>query len=302
MKITDYLNKYISSLENKTIIITGANSGIGFEVAKMAAFKKGHVVLAGRNKQKILDAMEDIKKDIPDAKLDYLIFDQTSFASIENFVDSILKDYPNFDSLFLNAGILKPKQETFTEDGFPLVVGTNFYGVYHLLNKLYPHIKDTETEKRILIEGSLIARWSTYKSNKYDLIRASSTQFKSYNISKIGVENLFYHYAVNNQNPNLKFLLSEPGICKTDIIKNFPEWIKAPANWVLRVFTHSPQKGGLTSLHLLSEKHHNGDIMIPRGLFSINGLPRTKSKFSHRTKKHQQIIADGELIIKSKKE
>lgn len=302
MKINDYLDKYISSLENKTIIITGANSGIGFEVAKMAAFKKGHIVLAGRRKNRIEAAIADIKKEIPDAKLDYLIFDQASFASIENFVNSIVKDYPNFDSLFLNAGILKPKQETFTEDGFPLVIGTNFYGVYHLLKKLYPFIKDTDSEKRILIEGSLIARWASYKSHKYDLIRASSTQFKSYNISKIGVENLFYYYTTHNQNPNLKFLLAEPGICKTEIIKSFPEWIKAPANLVLRVFTHSPQKGGLTSLHLLSEDHHNGDIMIPRGLFSINGLPRSRSKFSSRTKKHQQIIADGELIIKSKRE
>lgn len=300
MKINDYLSKYISSLENKTIIITGANSGIGFEVAKMAAFKKAHVVLAGRNKPKIEAAILDIKKDIPEAKLDYLIFDQASFASIENFVDSINKQYPDFYSLFLNAAILKPKQETYTEDGFPLVMGTNFYGLYHLLDKLYPLIKDTETEKRILFEGSLIARWAFYKSHKYDLIRSSSTKFKSYNVSKIAVENLFHHYATNNENPNLKFLLAEPGICKTDIIKNLPRWIIAPANTVLRIFTHSPQKGGLTSLHLLSEEHSNGDIMIPRGLFSINGLPKTKRKFSRHTKKYQQIIADGELIIKSK--
>lgn len=300
MKVEQYLDNNILSMKNKIIIVTGANSGIGFETTKMAASKKATVILACRSENNAKKAIAKIKEEIPEAKLDYLIYDQASFSSIDAFIKIINEKYPNFDSLFLNAAILKPQEETYTKEGFPLVLGTNFYGVYYLLENLYPLIKNTKKDKRIIIEGSLIARWSFYHSKKYDLIKTSSLSFHAYNISKIGVENLFHQYASKNKNPKLKFLLAEPGICKTEIIKNFPSWIKGPANLVFKIFTHSPIKGSLCSLHLMSEEHKNGDIVIPSGLLSINGFPKMRTKFFKRTKKYQNIIEDAKTIIKSK--
>ena len=300
MKPEQYLDEQISSLKNKTIIVTGANSGIGFETTKMAAYKKARVVLACRSEKNALRAIEEIKQSLPEAKLEYVIYDQASFKSIDSFVETIIEKYPDFDSLFLNAGILKPKQETYTKDGFPLVLGTNFYGVYYLLEKLSPFLKKTKKEKRVIIEGSLIARWSSYHGDKYDLIKTSSLSFHAYNISKIGLENLFYKSAKENKNKHLKFILSEPGICKTDIIKNFPSWIKGPANSFFKIFTHSPMKGSLCSLHAMSEKHDNGDIVIPSGLFSVNGFPKVRSEFFKRTKRYERIIEDTKIIIESK--
>lgn len=299
MTVEEYLNKSINTVNGKTVIITGANSGIGFHTAEMVARKGGHVVLACRSKEKALDAINKIQLKTKDAKLDYIIYDQASFLSIEAFVNEITTKYAGFYALLLNAGILRPEKETFTKEGFPLTVGTNFYGLYHLLRKLYPLIKDTTEEKRVIIEGSLVTRSARYHGKKYDLIKTHSSTFHAYNISKIGVENLFNKYATLNTNPQLKIMLAEPGVCKTNIIHSFPSWIIKPANGFLNNFMHSPEKGSLPSVHLITEPHDNGDILLPRGLFSIGGFPKKRRRMSKRTIRYSNIISDAELIINS---
>ncbi|MEA5061064.1 MAG: SDR family NAD(P)-dependent oxidoreductase [Erysipelotrichaceae bacterium] len=299
MTVEEYLNKSISKVDGKTIIITGANSGIGFHTAEIIAKKGGHVVLACRSKEKAIEAIDRIKAVVKDANLEYVIFDQASFNSIDSFVDNITTNYANFYALMLNAGILRPEKETFTKEGFPLTVGTNFYGLHHLMERLYPLIQNTMYEKRIIIEGSLVTRAAKYHGKKYDLIKTHSSTFHAYNISKIGVENLFAKYAQINKNPNLKFMLAEPGVCKTNIIHSFPSWIIKPANGFLKSFMHSPEKGSLPSVHLITEPHSNGDILLPRGMFSIGGFPKKRRRMSKRTTRFASIINDAELIIKT---
>jgi len=151
----------------------------------------------------------------------------------------------------------------------------------------------------VIIEGSLVTRSARYHGKKYDLIKTHSSTFHAYNISKIGVENLFNKYATLNTNPQLKIMLAEPGVCKTNIIHSFPSWIIKPANGFLNNFMHSPEKGSLPSVHLITEPHDNGDILLPRGLFSIGGFPKKRRRMSKRTIRYSNIISDAELIINS---
>jgi NAD(P)-dependent dehydrogenase (short-subunit alcohol dehydrogenase family) len=297
MKIEQYFNENISRLDNKLVIITGSNSGIGYLTALMASKKGAKIVLACRSESKALVAIEAIKKEVPNAELEYTHYDQASFNSIDEFVEVVKTKYKDFYALFLNAGILKPEVEKFTEQGFPLTVGTNFYGLIYLLNKLYPFIKKTKKEKRIIFEGSLVGRYTKYNSTANALEETSSKTFKAYNLSKVGVHSVFYKYCSENTNKNLKFLLAEPGICKTEIIKNFPRWIKKPANIFMNTFMNHPEKGALPSLHLISENHINGDSLYPDGLLSIAGFPKNSAISNKDKKKFKQIYDDAKSII-----
>lgn len=110
----------------KTVIITGANSGLGFETVKKIAQNKGYeVILACRNKERAEKAREDIVKETKNENVKIMILDTSSLSSVRNFVNDVKKLNIKIDSLVCNAGISGMNSGT-TEDGFELVFATNF--------------------------------------------------------------------------------------------------------------------------------------------------------------------------------
>ena len=106
--IKRWLDKnFTANLENKTVVITGANSGIGYYVAYLCAYYKANVIMAIRNLKRGEDAKNKILNELPDAKVSLIQLDLASIESILAFTNKIKNEQIDVDVFYNNAGILK---------------------------------------------------------------------------------------------------------------------------------------------------------------------------------------------------
>lgn len=271
------IDKYIlslPSLDNKKVVITGANSGLGYEIAKFCLSKNASVVLACRNPNRAQLAKENLIKDFPNAKIDILLYSQDKISSCYQFVDNLFLHHNDFYALVLNAGILNAKKGELNEDGLPLVSGTNSFGLLAIMDALNERLSRLENERRIIIQGSLAAFLSKYKNVQKSLQNPNKGHFYQYNNSKNAAVNIFNFYATNNKNVNVKFLLAEPGISSTNIVRNYPKWFRGIAKGAMRVLFQSAKAGALPTDYLLTSNVNNGDYYKPKHLKGVKGLPK----------------------------
>jgi light-dependent protochlorophyllide reductase len=139
---------------DKTVIITGANSGLGFECAKsIATANKGwHIIIACRNAQKGEEAKQKITAETGYTALSVMVLDLASLKSVRNFAQLIEKtNFPPLRGLINNAGMQVMGGLEFTEDGFEKTFGTNHLGHFLLTNLLLDKLK---TPARIVVVSS----------------------------------------------------------------------------------------------------------------------------------------------------
>src|SRR5258708_2872507 len=124
------------SLQNKVALITGGNSGIGYETAKVLKSQGATVIITGRRK-------EAIEKAAAVLGVTALLADQSSVEAIANLAARVKKDFGKVDILFINAGILGVSNiEQATESLFDEVISINFKGAYFTLSKFIPLLSD----------------------------------------------------------------------------------------------------------------------------------------------------------------
>src|SRR5262245_2132757 len=121
----------------KIAVVTGANGGLGLEVARELARKGAHVVMAARDQDKAEAARASIRDEIPGAALELQPLDLASLASVHKAAAGILANHPRIDILVNNAGVMGiPEQRT--EDGFEMQLGVNHLGHFALTAELLP--------------------------------------------------------------------------------------------------------------------------------------------------------------------
>ena len=138
----NWTTENIPDLNEKVIIITGGNSGIGFESAKEFARKGARAVLACRSMDKAQTALNLILEEIPDAKAEVMQLDLMSLKSIRKFAEEFKTKYKRLDVLLNNAGIMMVPYGK-TEDGFERQLGTNHLGHFALTGLLIDLILKT---------------------------------------------------------------------------------------------------------------------------------------------------------------
>ncbi len=134
MSNTNWTASDIPDLSGKNIIVTGGNSGLGFESVKAFAMKGADVVLASRSAEKGTKAREDIIKEFPDSRIEVMQLDLGDLESVRNFADEFSSKYKNFDILLNNAGIMMSPY--LKKDGFEGQLGTNHLGHFALTGLL----------------------------------------------------------------------------------------------------------------------------------------------------------------------
>ncbi|MGH9116525.1 MAG: oxidoreductase, partial [Acidimicrobiales bacterium] len=117
----------IPNMRGRTAVVTGANSGIGFETAKVLAERGAEVVLACRNLDNAKDAAGRIAVGSPGANVKILHLDLSSLASVTTAAQELRSGYSQLDVLINNAGVMWPPYSK-TVDGFELQLGTNHLG------------------------------------------------------------------------------------------------------------------------------------------------------------------------------
>ena len=152
----------IPSQLGRRIVITGANSGIGFETARELARRHAEIILPARSAKKADQAANRILREMPSAKIIPAILDLASQASIREFVSWYSRQFPgnSIDLLINNAGVMAVPQRELTVDGFERQFATNFLGPFALTALLDPHLR-VQTGTRIVIVSSSVTKWAT---------------------------------------------------------------------------------------------------------------------------------------------
>ena len=127
----------IPDQRGRIAVVTGANSGLGFETARALSARGATVVMGARNQEKAKLAERRILYEHPNAALDNRLLDLASLASVKAFSDGVLVDYDTIDLLVNNAGVMATA-EMQTADGFELQFGTNHLGHFALTARLMP--------------------------------------------------------------------------------------------------------------------------------------------------------------------
>ncbi len=116
----------------KTCLITGANSGLGFEVAKRCAALGGETILACRDQNKGEKAKDEIMREFPNSSVKFMVCDLSSIRSIQSFIEGFKEQHAKLDILYNNAAVMKQKR-MITEDGFETMFQVNFLGAFILM-------------------------------------------------------------------------------------------------------------------------------------------------------------------------
>lgn len=201
--------------ENKTVIITGANSGLGFEVARYFALSKANVLLCSRSLDKGETAKAKITQQFPDAKVDVLRLDLADRASIEAFVEVMKAKQTTIDFLINNAGIMATPY-ALTKDGFESQIGVNHLGHFILTAHLLPLLNN---DARIVNVSSMAYLQGTMDKHNFMFEKGGYRPFKSYARSKLA--NLLFTYALanrlENHQKNIVVVAAHPGVAMTGL-------------------------------------------------------------------------------------
>ena len=140
---TKWTSENIASQAGRRVVITGANSGIGFETALELARKGAELILPARTQAKAEDAVSRILRLVPQARLYPEILDLAEQASIHAFAKRVIDWFPgqSIDLLINNAGVMALPSREITIDGFERQFATNYLGPFALTGLLLPSIK-----------------------------------------------------------------------------------------------------------------------------------------------------------------
>ena len=258
----------IPHLTGKTVIVTGANSGIGFETAKALALKGAAVALAVRNTEKGEAAAREIQKNYPDAGLTVAELDLGSLESVKCFADLFIKTNRRLDLLVNNAGVMMPPFET-TEDGFELQFGTNHLGHFALTGLLLPLLIRTEGSRVVNVSSAMHKRG---RINFDDLnSRMSYSKAAAYGQSKLA--NLLFTYELQRKLENAGSgtiaAAAHPGWTITNLQR-----YSGGARFLNPVFGQNPHMGALPTLRAAVDAGvKGGEYFGPGGFMEMKGFP-----------------------------
>jgi len=271
-------NENIPNLYGKIAIITGSNSGIGFETAKILAKKEATVILACRNIQKGEKALQRINSEINNAKLEFIQLDLSDLKSVHQFTETFKQKHNALHLLINNAGVMMPPYGK-TKDGFELQFGTNHLGHFALTGLLLDVLIKTDNS-RIVSVSSLMHKYG--KVNFDDLNREKKyDKSEAYGQSKLS--NLLFIYELQRRltNKGLSTIAaaSHPGWTRTNLQRH-----SGSAAFLNPIFGQLPDMGVLPTLMAATHPDvKGGDFYGPGGFMEMKGYPKKvqSNKMSH---------------------
>ncbi len=259
---------------NKIAIVTGANSGLGFETT-LAFSKEGiHTIMACRNLKKAESAKNKILGIVPNASLDIIALDLNSFDSVRAFASLFIKKYDSLNLLVNNAGFMATHFEL-TKDGNESQFQANFLGHFLLTGLLLTTLNKTKNA-RIISLASIAHRFGTFSINK---IKNNKPYFgfKVYSNTKIAclIFSALLQKKLKSTNQETISIAAHPGISITNISNKLNPTILKLQDKLGKLFM-SNQKQGAESIVFaaLNKNVKGGEYYGPSGIFEIKGKPK----------------------------
>jgi NAD(P)-dependent dehydrogenase (short-subunit alcohol dehydrogenase family) len=266
----------IPDLSGKIIIITGGNSGIGYEAAREFIRKGAEVIVASRDPIKANQAILNIQHEIPGARLKFIELNLTSLDSIRKFTEEFKSAYPKLDILLNNAGIMMVPYKK-TEEGFERTIGTNHLGHFALTGLLLDRLSATPGARVVNVASNAHYGGEMDFTNLLFENGHEYTPMKAYSRSKLA--NLIFTYELQRrfQSNGLDViaLAAHPGISATNLANHLffdrISWLIQP---LMRLIFQSPAMGALPSIRAAVDPDaRGGQYYGPNGKGERSGYP-----------------------------
>lgn len=212
----------IKNLNGKTFVITGANTGAGFEAAKLLLGKGAEVVMLNRNPQKSNKAISELKAEFgTNAKVFSIKMDLSELDSVRNAAAELNKVVPKIDALLCNAAIAQVPKQKYTTDGFESQLGVNHYGHFLLCGLLYEKIE--QSKGRIVVVGSEGYKMGI-KTIQFDDMNWDNNYHPMNTYCHSKLAQIMFAYELQDRikaaNKNVQVYVCHPGASATSLIKN----------------------------------------------------------------------------------
>ncbi len=281
----------IPDQSGRVAIVTGANTGLGFETARVLAQRGASVVLAVRDVEKGKQAAARMAGDVTVQALDL-----TSLDSVRAAAADLRAAHQRIDLLINNAGVMyTPKQRT--RDGFDMQFGTNHLGHFAftglLLDRLLP-----VTGSRVVTVSSVGHRIQA--AIHFDDLHweRSYSRVAAYGQSKLA--NLMFTYELQRRlaaHGTTAAVAAHPGMSNTELARNSPAAVRLPLTWLAPVVTQTASMGALPTLRAATDPAVlGGQYYGPGGVGEVRGHPRlvTSSEESYDAAVQQRLWAVSE--------
>ena len=261
----------------KIAIVTGANTGLGYETTLGLAAEGYKVILGCRSENKAKEAMTKIKQKVSTADLEFIQLDLIDRQSIRNFSETYASKYNHLDILVNNAGVMGPPY-TITQNNLELQFDANHMGHFYLTALLFNQLDQTN-ETRIINVSSLAGKYESadihFDNLNFDGTYEEGPQFMglkgmgAYGQSKLA--NILFTMELKDRleasGKNVKSIVVHPGASDTDLSRNFSPMLRMLIPVIRPFFNVSkPEDGAKSLLYAALESHVNsGDFYRPNG-------------------------------------
>jgi NAD(P)-dependent dehydrogenase (short-subunit alcohol dehydrogenase family) len=288
-----WTEQHIPDQHGRVAIVTGANTGLGFETARALAARGAHVVLAVRNVEKGRQAAARI-----DGHVDVQVLDLTSLASIRSAAAELRAAHPRIDLLINNAGVMHTPRET-TVDGFELQFATNHLGHFALTGLLLDRLLPVPSSRVVTVSstGHRIRAAIHFDDLQWE---RSYSRVGAYGQAKLA--NLMFTYELNRRlaaRGTTSAVAAHPGVSDTDLMRNAPAAVRVPVNLLAPLLLQKPAMGALPTLRAATDPAvRGGEYYGPGNRGETRGYPRRveSSPESHEEAVQRRLWAVSEEL------
>lgn len=275
----------------KTILITGATSGVGKSLSKLCAKAGYEVIMTGRNKEKAEAAYQEVIRYSGNKSVRLILADLSSLKEIEKLAKEVISNYTNLNVLVNNAGLSLPKREL-SADKIEKVFATNHIGYFYLTELLLDLLKSSSPSRIINVASEAHS-----EINFNDLMSEKKYhQLKTYGSSKAANIMFTYQLAERLEGCDVTVNCLHPGVVRSRIYDNVPFLAKILIT-LMKPFFISPDKSAGYIFPLLSMEHYKNIT----GKYFIKGKESLSKEFTYNKELQKKLWEATNNIISERK-
>lgn len=269
-------------MQGKVVIVTGGNSGIGYEVGKALAANNAQVILGVRNNERGAEAVHQILKQNPRSVVAMRCLDLANLESVQEFAKNFQRDFNRLDLLINNAGVMALPRRT-TQDGFEMQFGINHLGHFALTGLLLSSLLNTPNSRVVTVSSRLHENGQI----NFDDLMGEEDYDKNRAYAQSKLANLLFAYELQRrleqQEAETISVAAHPGYAATNLQTAGPEMEGSEmGKLVMRtanaIFAQSAAMGALSILYAATEPGlEGGEYIGPTGFWNMRGYPEVHS-------------------------
>uniref|UniRef100_A0A8C4QDE2 Retinol dehydrogenase 14b n=1 Tax=Eptatretus burgeri TaxID=7764 RepID=A0A8C4QDE2_EPTBU len=241
----------------RTVLVTGANSGIGRATVVALARQGARVLLACRDKDAANQVIEEIRQDMPDAKLVFKHLDLASISSIRTFCDEVVHEEPRLDVLVNNAGVFRCPYAK-TEEGFEMQFGVNHLGHFLLTNLLLDLLKRSAPSRVVVVSSKLYKRGRI----NFEDLNSERDYDPAFAYARSKLANLMFCRELSKRLEGTEVTVNalHPGMVRTNLGRhvNIPLLARPLFHLISWSLFRTPEEGARTVIYLASSPEVRG--------------------------------------------